>query len=530
MKTSRFPAALAAALALASCDDGGDRLSGNSANTGNAQATGRILDTTGAPVRGAWVRCRPEELAPWEATASGWTTLTDSAGVYRCVDLPEGPVAVHARDLVAGLSAWQLGQLPNDDARDTLPDDTLRPPGALRVALPPGREGTLWLTGLDLAVSVRGRGQILIADLPAHWRGALRLSLEEDSTTTLAEGLAIASGRIDSTGFTRDSVRVRIPLASGLSGALSQVPVLIRLGADFSGFAASLPDGSDLRVSRPDGTVLPVSVAQWDRGSTIGAVWTLLDTLAAPGDSLDLVVSWGLPVPESAPAAPFTSARGWTAAWGLGDTGEAIDDRTGSFPGVATALDTTSGIVGRASLFDGRTSQVLIEGSDTGALAVAAGASATFSCWTRLADTGTSRFLMGQGDRGRFLKFQRNWGDSTNFWLAKDVYATPSGGRYALSEAQVERWTHLAVTISDSVVQLYVDGLLVDSGAHWDADSYGRRLEPFRIGASADSLGTTSQHYHGAIDEAWVQTVARSAEWIRLVYGNQAAGTARILE
>lgn len=514
---------LGTGILLASCGDS-ERVAGNSANTGNAQAAGRIVTADGDPAPGVWIECRPDSLPPWEDQQPGWSTLTDSSGHYRCTELPEGRIGVAARDLGTGLTSWSADTANSASGSASRPPDTLAPSGTLRVALRPGTSGVLYLSGLGRTYSVRGETEIELAGIPARWRGTLFLARSLDVADIVGSGLRVAPGRTDSAGYTRRSMTLRVPLGGKLTSPVLQFPLLARFDSTWTGFVQSLPDGSDLRLATASGKSLPTTVAAWDRLGRTGAIWTLLDSVAAPGDSVDLVLSWGLPVPASAAPAAFSAARGWVAAWPMGDTGKTVRERLGSFPGEASATASNPGPVSRATRFDGRNSVVRIPGSATGALAPPDAGPYTWSCWVRLQDFGTSRFVMGRGENGSHLKFQRNFGADSNSWMAKAFRTTPPGGFYRFEPADTARWTHLAMTMVDSTVHLYVDGARSDYAPGFHPVGSGKRAIPFALGAAIDTLDGTSQFFHGDIAEAWAQDVARSADWIRLVAANQRPG------
>ena len=503
---------------LGACGDPDTRIAGNAANTGNAQVAGRLVTPDGTPARGVRVSCRPDTLLPRAPTLASWNVLTKSDGTFLCTELPPGPTAVVSGSPESGLTSWS-GLVLRPDRTDSVPTDTLAPPGSLRIALPPGSIGSLVFSGLGIDTVVEGETELVVSGIPARWTGSVRLLREGAPPTTIGERLRVPPGGTDSAGFTRSSATLRLALPGRLAAPLLEQPLLVRLDASWDGFASALPDGSDLRLSRPDGRALPATVASWDPVSRTAELWTVLDTLAPPGDSIDLVLSWGLPVPAPS-ASPFTSNRGWLAAWPLGGTSSVVTDLAGSFPGTASSLASAAGVVGTASVFDGRNSAIEIAGSETGALDFPAGGPYTLSCWARLDAPNTSRVVMGQGENDYFLKFQKDWSTPNN-WMAKDSRASPRGGFYALAPADSGRWTHLAMVVRDSTVQLFVDGRLSDSASLWDKDTATKSAGPFRIGAASDATGAISQRFQGMIDEAWVQSKARSADWIRFVASNQ---------
>jgi hypothetical protein len=499
---------------LCACGDPDTRIAGNAANTGNAQAAGRLTSPDGDPAPGVRVSCRPDTLAPRAPTRPEWNVLTKSDGTFLCTELPPGPTAVVAGSPGSGLTSWNSVVL-RPDQTDSVPTDTLAPPGNLRIALPPGSTGTVVLSGLAIDTTVDGVTELVVSGIPARWTGSVRLVLEGAPPTTIGERLHVPPGGTDSAGFTRNSATLRLALPGRLAAPLLELPLLVRIDGSWDGFASALPDGSDLRLSRPDGRILPATIASWNPAE----LWTLLDTLAPPGDSIDLVLSWGLPVPAPNPS-PFASNRGWLAAWPLGGTSSVVTDLAGSFPGTASSLGSAAGVVGTASVFDGRKGAIEIAGSETGALDFPAGGPYTLSCWARLDAPNTSRVVMGQGENDYFLKFQKDWSTPNN-WMAKDSRASPRGGFYALAPADSGRWTHLAMVVRDSTIQLFVDGRLSDSASLWDKDTTSKSQGPFRIGAASDATGAIVQRFQGLIDEAWVQSKARPPDWIRFVASNQ---------
>jgi len=524
-KTNIVSALGVGAMLLSACGEE-NRVAGNSANTGNAQATGRILDAKGAWAPGILVECRPDSLAPWDPQRTGWNTLTDSVGHYRCTDLPYGRVGISALDPGSGFSRWRLDTLVPDAAQSPETMDTLARPGAIRVALPPESYGTLYLTGLDLKVTVMGSQEIEIPNVPAGWTGSVKFAKSAKTASVVDSGVRVLPGKTDSAGYTRRSARIRVALAGGLSAPLTDFPLLVRLDSSWQGFAAALPDGSDLRLATAAGKSLPLTMASWDRVGRTAALWTILDTLPVPADSVDLVLSWGVPVPASSQAT-FSASRNWLAAWPLGDSGTAAIDRLNAFPGLQNKTLVVPGPIANASRFDGKSSQVVIPDSETGALARSAGDPFTFSCWVMVNATSPSGYVMGRGKYGSGLEYEKTAESSS--WKTIEYKSSPDGKEFKRGPATPGKWTHLAMTVSGTKVSLFVDGVFHSKDSTFDRDTSGRKAAMFVIGTSIDTPGLTSTFFHfgGDISEVWVQSVARSAEWIRLAAANQSPASPR---
>jgi hypothetical protein len=497
-------------------------VAGSSTSTGNAQATGVILKHGGHPAVHSFVECRPNSLASWEPLKSSWTARTDTNGRYRCSDLPDGEIGIHALDPKSGQSHWHLIQARSGTI-DSSGSDTLAAPGRLLVALAPATYGTLHLSGLGRYLPVNGESVVTFTDLPAHWRGAVRLASHSNLFTFVDSG-HVRSGRTDSAGFTRSATTLSIPLAGGLKTALKQVPILIRLDSTWKGFANSLPDASDLRLSSTDGKPLPLTVASWEPHSRTGTLWTMLDSLAAPGDSIRLVLSSGIPVPANSQTTGFTATNGWIATWPLGDAGDTAIDRTGNFPSPYTKTTVTTGVIANATRFDGRSSRIVVPNSTSGSLQIPEGGPLTYSCWVRITSSAARGHVMGRGNYGPGIAYRTESGN--RYWIGSEYRNAPSGTNFVTAPADSGTWTHLALTVSGSAISLFVNGARQATDSGLDQRSVERKPLPFLIGASIDTLGLTSTHSHfgGDMAEAWVQSVARPSDWIRLTAANQRPG------
>lgn len=508
-------------LGLLACTED-NRVAGNHTSTGNSQAAGRIVSPDGSSARDVWVECIPDSVRPWDGRRSGWSVRTDSMGRFLCSDLPRGRVSIHAYDPATDLGHWR---------EDTLTDivverrsDTLAEPGILRVALPPGSTGLLHLSGLSRTYSVRGEEEITIPEVPAWWTGSLLFSHTLDRSEVVESGLRVRAGGIDSAGYTRKSATIRIPLIGGATVALTKLPVLVRLDSTWSGFAASQPDGSDLRMATTSGSSLPLVVAQWDRDGRTGSLWTFFDSLPAPGASVDLVLQWGLPIPAQGSTMPFRATNGFLAAWPLGDSTKSVLDRVGGTPGTPTSIDRVPGPIGPASRFNGTSSRIVFPGTATGSVGLSEGGPYTLSCWVRLRTFTSSRYLVGHGAFGSGIKFQASYGANVNSWFAQEFHTAPAGVRYALGPADTATWTHLAMTVDGDSTILYLDGIRQTSQAGFDNSDSPKSPVDLLIGASLDSTGKASHFFPGDVSEVWLHSTVRSPEWLRLVATNQAPG------
>ncbi|MEN9354603.1 MAG: hypothetical protein RL318_1928, partial [Fibrobacterota bacterium] len=435
-------------------------------------------------------------------------------------------VGITARDPQTGLSHWR-----SDTARaflDTeLSIDTLAPSGTLRIALPPATFGTLHLLGTGLVISVEGRTELELSNVPAGWHGSLVLERTNSTPLVIDSGLSVPSGSIDSAGYSASSWTLRLPLPGGLVSAIRGFPLLVRLDSSWPGFASTLADGSDLRLKSAEGTALPLTIASWDKDGRKGALWTYLDSIPAPGDSIDLILDGGLPIRSDAPVPAFNASAGWSAVWPLGDTGTTVHDRLGRFPGTPTSLGTTQGIAGKASRFDGVSSKVVIQGTASGILPLPDGGPYTMSCWARLRSYTYSRFLMGYGDRGTALKYVGNTSSTNrNTWQLRDFRDAPAGVNLLQGHADTAVWTHIAATVDGDSIRLFLNGIRQAGAVSFDRSDLPRSVVDFALGTSLDSTGVGSYYFPGELSEAWIHSVVRTPDWIRFAAANQSPSTA----
>lgn len=506
-----------------------ERVAGNGTYVGNGVSAGRAVLPSGEPVPNAWVECLPLDWEPWDDREKGWTSLTDSVGRWRCSELPEGAIGVTVYDPGSGLLRWHrelvvVGGLPGDRI------DTLAAAGRLRIALPPHESGLLRFEGLSRAVAVRGEEEILVEGLPAGWRGRVFLSTSTRTSRLIDSSPTVRSGALDSVGYSRGTSLFRVPLAGGLTSVLEHVPVLVRVDSAWPGFTGALPDGSDLRLSTTTGQDLPLTLASWDPVRRLASFWTVLDSLQPPGDSVDVRLSWGLPMATPSRRGAFDVSRGWVAAWPLGDTGLVAQDRLGGHSGSAVGVRSVNGPIALASRFDGERSIVRIAGSRTGALDPAEGIATTITCWARL-DRYVDHLgqVAGRGEFGGRLYYKHRHGNAdSNLWMVKDHRGTTSGGApYHLAKADTSAWTHLAMTVDGDSVALFVNGVRQTRMTGYDKSPVGRRATDFTIGAALDTTGALDAPFPGDLAEVWFQSVARSPDWIRLVAANQSPTAAK---
>ncbi|MBT9609307.1 MAG: DUF2341 domain-containing protein [Aquabacterium sp.] len=281
--------------------------------------------------------------------------------------------------------------------------------------------------------------------------------------------------------------------------ALSGVVVPVRLHSGNFDFLGAKPDGADLRVvAADDKTPLKYWVERFDGANELAVVWVQLPN-TLPGTDKNLVYVYA---GNEAAAAETTSPAIFDGAMAAaitfaGKTGETADDVSAQVKSAGPVARENTGLIGVAAKLDGQpltwTSDKLKAGG-TGPYSV--------SLWFKPeAVTGT---LFKQGP----LSLALANGKAT----ASLGAATAVGG-----ELPTAAWAHLAVTVGNGKLTLYVNGA---QAAQADVPATVAPIE----GALSVGQGIT-----GLVDQLEVAGTVRSADWVKFAHAAQSADAKLVL-
>ena len=281
--------------------------------------------------------------------------------------------------------------------------------------------------------------------------------------------------------------------------ALSGVVVPVRLHSGNFDFLGAKPDGADLRVvAADDKTPLKYWVERFDGANELAVVWVQLPN-TLPGTDKNLVHVYA---GNEAAAAEATSPAIFDGAMAAaitfaGTTGETADDVSAQVKSAGPVARENTGLIGVAAKLDGQpltwTSDKLKAGG-TGPYSV--------SLWFKPeAVTGT---LFKQGP----LSLALANGKAT----ASLGAATAVGG-----ELPTAAWAHLAVTVGNGKLTLYVNGA---QAAQADVPATVAPIE----GALSVGQGIT-----GLVDQLEVAGTVRSADWVKFAHAAQSADAKLVL-
>lgn len=531
-------------VAMAACSSDSN-VAGNSAEIGNpefASISGTLTLAGGGVAAKTSVRCIPEDFNIFKDTLpERWETTTDSNGFYSLDSLPE-TFAIEANSS-NGEILLKLGLSKEDSTYShklSLPGTLILDAGdhkngdTLQISIP----GTTFLREIIVK-----NGQIAIDSLPASEISTIRIN--KDSVEFEEPIKIIANGHISlviETEEKQDSVQtdtivepLQLQFKYSLAGldienTVTQVPIALRLGASDIDFEqVSKTNGA--WVAKRGKTMLKLDKSYFNAEREQAVFWVLLDTLKANSkDSITLSFSEG-----TSASAPGVFSKNFIAAWHFDEGTETAIDVANLQNGTPYNVVDTTGSVGAAYYYNGKSSYVDIEQSCSAGLSFDMNDTMSISVWAKVEDISTSRFVLGKGSTQFHLKyFASNEGwlferyetktDTIAADTCKDCTFNNTWRHWyrADSTAKANEWAMLTIVQQAEDFKLYLNGILADdSGATGYYESKYYDENDFVIGRQEIGKDTTGQYFKGIIDELFVQRIPADADRIKVMYENQ---------
>lgn len=447
----------------------------------------------------------------------------------------------------------QNGRLPNDTEFSALAasllGSTLNAPARFTLAArPPSQSspGTARLNG-SLMQGIYGDGQALVklfwgpddgGTNMAAWTNSLSLGLNTNAGPVAYAPLVtnlpakyVYRYYATNAGGTAWSAPVHVPALElsdygsrmqinftgyNRSSTLTNFPVLVRLTPDIPGFSYSQfasATGGDLRFTDAGGFAqLAHEIDEWNINGT-STVWVRLPTLSSSGASI--WAWWGNAAVTNPPSTSTDGtvwSDGYALVWHLKESGMPYADSAQNHPGIeGTAPTTGTGVIGKGVRLNG-SSQYISPG------AVELGDTFTLSAWVNVTNTansfqtvwaskegstntGFALCVNGFGTADERLVFET--GDGTNFIKARTDTNSVTPGEWHLVNTVVDREAGAACLFVDGVDQTQDSSLRRAFSTHL----------PVNLGRWSTNA-TTAYYFRGLMDEARIETVARSEDWI----------------
>lgn len=281
--------------------------------------------------------------------------------------------------------------------------------------------------------------------------------------------------------------------------ALSGVVVPVRLHSGNFDFLGAKPDGADLRVvAADDKTPLKYWVERFDGTNELAVVWVQLPN-TLPGTDKNLIYVYAgseAAAAEASSPALFDGAMAAAITF-AGKAGETADDTSAQIKSAAPVARDNAGLIGVAAKLDG---QPLVWTAEK----LKAGGTGPYSLSLWFKPEGLTGTLIKQGPLSLTLDAGK---------LAASLgTATATGG-----ELPPSAWAHLAVTVGNGKLTLYVNGA---QAAQADVPATVVPVD----GALSVGEGLT-----GLIDQLEVAGTVRSADWVKFAHAAQSADAKLVL-
>ncbi|MEC8778319.1 MAG: DUF2341 domain-containing protein, partial [Verrucomicrobiota bacterium] len=309
-------------------------------------------------------------------------------------------------------------------------------------------------------------------------------------------------------------------------------PLLVRLNKEYFDFSQAKPQGEDIRFSSKS-KPLDYQIERWDVKRGEADIWVRIPSIKGK-DQQEIQMHWGNEkvTGESNGEQVFRTTEGFAAVWHLGDT---LDDSTSNNLDGVNRRDkpttNTTGIIGDAQEFG--VNQILVirpPGAKSGRRVTcmpSGNADRMMSAWVN--PTSFEGRNWAQASIGGWGEPER--GQKPNMGLSYFTMTGRGQPRFHLygfdprcdSLLPRNEWRHVALAVSGDMVRFYVDGILertINNNGE-EVRKLGTLRTPVSTAVDLGDHGNGRGPFNGALDEVRFESVARSANWLKLCYENQ---------
>ena len=309
-------------------------------------------------------------------------------------------------------------------------------------------------------------------------------------------------------------------------------PLLVRLSKEYFDFSQAKPQGEDVRFSSK-GKRLAYQIERWDAKGGEADIWVRIPTIKGE-DQQAIKMHWGNEkiTGESNGEQVFRITEGFAAVWHLGDNLEdATSNNLDGFNRPDKPTVNTTGIIGGAQEFG--VNQILIirpPGAKSGRRVTcmpSGNADRTMSAWVN--PTSFEGRNWAQASIGGWGEPER--GQKPNMGLSYFTMTGRGQPRFHLygfdprcdSLLPRDEWRHVALAVSGDMVRFYVDGILertINNNGE-EVSKLGTLRTPTSTPVDLGDHGNGRGPFNGPLDEVRFESVARSANWLKLCFENQ---------
>ena len=309
-------------------------------------------------------------------------------------------------------------------------------------------------------------------------------------------------------------------------------PLLIRLNKEYFDFTQPKDGGEDVRFSSK-GKPLAYQIERWDAKGGEADIWVRIPTIKGK-DQQAIKMHWGKDKvsTESNGEQVFRTTEGFAAVWHLGDN---LEDATSNNLDGVNRPDkptvNTTGIIGDAQEFG--VNQILVirpPGAKPGRRVTcmpSGNADRTMSAWVN--PTSFEGRNWAQASIGGWGEPER--GQKPNMGLSYFTMTGRGQPRFHLygfdprcdSLLPRDEWRHVALAVSGDMVRFYLDGILertINNNGEM-VSKLGTLRTPTSTPVDLGDHGNGRGPFNGPLDEVRFESVARSANWLKLSFENQ---------
>jgi hypothetical protein len=454
----------------------------------------------------------------------------DAKGNFRIDSVEAGSYRIEVNDREHFAGIFNCDVAAGADVQD-VGLDTMQPYAAISGSVvAPGFVAVplfVQVYGMERFASVDSLGRFAFRDLPAGeyslrivanqadigWRDTSNIHAGAGGTAVLSP-VSVYTFTNEIYADWKYSKRISINTASSganVSVNVTDFPFLVRLTAADFDFLQASGNGADIRFADENNGHLRYEIAQFDTKQPAAGIWVLLDTVVGNANTQFITMYWGRPdlTNWSSGAHVFAPSLGYAAVWHL----DTPDDATGNGNALANSNALlTAGLCGNGYAFNGANS--FLSALPSNSLNMSA-KNLTVVVWEKATDHWASERMLFEHDvwpaSGTFSFSMRN--DSIVSFDFPSAQAEVRGWQGSNSGGT---WHCLALTLNDAIDtgKVYRDGALL----HADTvrSSIGSSTGASYIG----SRGGVERFFKGSIDEVWVLSQDRPAEWLKLLYEN----------
>ena len=309
-------------------------------------------------------------------------------------------------------------------------------------------------------------------------------------------------------------------------------PLLVRLNRDYFDFSQAKSRGEDIRFSA-NGKPLAYQIEHWDAAGGNAAIWVRIPTIKG-NDQQAIKMHWGNDkvASEGKGEQVFLTAKGFAGVWHLGDNlKDATANNLDGFNRPDKPTTNTTGIIGNAQEFGANKLLVIRPPgakSDRRVTCMPSGnADRTLSAWVN--PTSFEGLNWATASIGGWGEPER--GQKPNMGLSYMTMTGRGQPRFHLygfdprcaSSLPRGEWQHIALSVSEDMVRFYVDGILertINNNGEL-VSRLGTLNTPASTPVDLGDHGNGRGPFNGTLDEVRFESVARSANWLKLCFENQ---------